>query len=257
MKSRPLLSREVVIEALVDALRPLDFVDAFWEAGAESFGRVDEWSDIDAYVLVDDSAVENTFRTTEKVLNSLSGIRQKYDVGKTQWPGIYQAFYRLDRASDYLLVDLAVMTMSCNERFMETEIHGEPIFYFNKSGVVRPCSVDRKAFDAKLKQRLRRVKARFDMFGIFIQKAINRGDAVEAVDAYRGLVLDSLVEALRMKHYPLHYDFKTRYVHRELPSEVVNRLQDLYFVRDMNDLQTKYLRAVDWFRETVAEVEID
>jgi hypothetical protein len=36
------LTREVIIQALVDALKPFDYVYAFWEGGAVAFNRVDE-----------------------------------------------------------------------------------------------------------------------------------------------------------------------------------------------------------------------
>lgn len=50
----PLLDRREIISVWKKVLEPLDYVQAFWEAGAISFGRVDEWSDIDLYLVVDD-----------------------------------------------------------------------------------------------------------------------------------------------------------------------------------------------------------
>ena len=50
------LTRERVIQTLVVALKPLDYVHAFWEGGAAALNRIDEWSDIDLYLDVDDDA---------------------------------------------------------------------------------------------------------------------------------------------------------------------------------------------------------
>ena len=52
-------------------------------------------------------------------------------------------------------------------------------------------------------------------------------------------VFGMLVEALRIKHNPVHYDFKMRYVYYELPPEVVERLVNLHFVKNMERIFRK------------------
>jgi hypothetical protein len=74
------LSHDIIIRALTDALKPLDYIHAFWEGGAIAFNRVDEWSDIDVYLVVDDDNVDQAFLDVERALRSLSPIKQKYDV---------------------------------------------------------------------------------------------------------------------------------------------------------------------------------
>lgn len=93
------------------------------------------------------------------------------------------------------------------------------------------------------------------MFNIFVQKEINRKNHVEALELYRGLTLAALVEALRMKHNPLHYDFRTRYMCYGLPSEMVSRLERLYFVKDENDLQKKHREATECFKAAISEID--
>jgi len=62
-----MFSRDSIVRLLTEALRPLPYVHAFWEAGAAAFNRVDEWSDIDLYIVVDDAeAVSETFLVVEK-----------------------------------------------------------------------------------------------------------------------------------------------------------------------------------------------
>jgi len=50
-------------------------------------------------------------------------------------------------------------------------------------------------------------------------------------------VIASLVEALRIKYFPAHYDFRMRYIQYELPPEIVKRLEDLCFVSDKKDFR--------------------
>jgi len=254
MVDKAKLTRKPIIEALIEALKPLDYVHAFYEGGAAAFNRVDEWSDLDLYLVVDDEKVNETFLIVERTLKLLSPIKQKIDLPQTAWSGVSQAFYRLKDANKYLIIDLCVLKLSSSEKFLEPEIHGNVVFYFNKSSKVKPPSLDRDAFVRKLNERMERLQARFDMFNNFIQKEINRGHLLEAVDMYHGLTLATLVEALRIKHNPIHYNFKMEYLHYELPSDVIGKLEHLCFVKDAKDLQEKYREAIKWFHKTMSEI---
>src|SRR3989441_11757863 len=57
-------------------------------------------------------------------------------------------------------------------------------------------------------------------------------------------------------HYgPLHYDFRMRYAYRELPRDVLRRLENLAFIKDPDDLAAKYPQAIAWFREAIEAVD--
>jgi len=257
MTSAKTLTRETVIQAIVKALRPVDYVHALYEGGAAAFRRIDEWSDIDLYIIADDNRVDETFQACEDAFTSLSGIQQKYEVPQTSWPGVHQAFYRLRNTSEYLIIDLAILTPNSQEKFLEPEIHGNAVFHLNRNNSVKLPHIDTAAFAGKLHARARRLKERFRMFNMFVQKEINRVNTLEAIDSYHVITLASLIEALRIRHNPLHYDFKLRYVHYELPEEVVKRLEFLSFVKDQKDLQEKYNEASKWFSETISEIKCD
>jgi len=246
------VTRDDVIKALVNALKPLDYAHALYEGGAVAFNRVDEWSDVDLYLVVDDEKVDEAFPAVEKALEMLSPIKQKYEVKQLPWPGISQAFYKLENASEYLLIDFAVLKLNGSEKFLEPEIHGKPIFYFNKGGVVKAPTLNRDTLNRNLHERLVRLKDRFAMFNVFVQKEINRGNYLEASWLYHSLTLGSVVDALRIKYSPFHHDFKTRYIQYELPKEIVEKLEHLYFVKDEKDLETKYREATEWFNQIMS-----
>jgi hypothetical protein len=246
--------RRRIVVALMKFLEPLEYVHAFYEGGAAAFGRIDEWSDLDLYAIVDDGKVEQTFRVVEEALSSVHQIDMKYPVLQPPWPGVSQAFYRLKNISRYLLVDFAVLTQGGGEKFLEPDIHGDNVFYFNKSPRVKLPTLDKQKFKDRMYDRLERLSARFDMFNIFVQKEINRSNWLEALDLYYSITLASLVEALRARYDSFHYDFKMRYIHYELPAEIVVRLQDLYFVQDKRELQSKYDEASKWFLTAISEV---
>ncbi len=248
------LKRKKIIQALVKALEPINYIHAFWEGGAAAFDRVDEWSDIDIYLVVDKNKVEEAFLAVEDALKALTKIKQKYDIKQTSWPGIFQAFYRLEGTTEYLIIDLAVLTFDAPDKLLEPEIHGKAVFYFNKHGKLKPPPVNKKVLLRKMCQKLEKLQARHHMFNSFVQKEINRGNHIEATYLYHRLTLDMLIDVLRIKYSPFHYDFKTRYIHYELPPEIIKKLKPLYFIEDENDLQQKYVKANRWFDETMNEV---
>ena len=256
-RDRKTIGREQILSALVSALEPLDYVYAMWEGGAIGHGRLDEWSDIDLYVDAQDERVGETFPVVERALNSVSSIELKYEVPTVPAQGYAQAFYRLDGTSKFLLIDLAVFKHGCQDKFLEFEIHGEVYFCFNKSDAVRPAPLDREKLLNTLRSRVERIRKRYDTFGCFIRKEINRENWIEALELYRGLTLDLLIELLRIKHKPVRYQFKTRYVHYDLPAGVVKRLKKLYFVRDEKDLERKYRAAEKWFYEALEDIDFE
>ena len=243
------LTRETIIKTLMNSLEPIEYVHAFWEGGAAAFDRIDQFSDIDLYLVVDDNRIKDAFNEVEKSLKSMSPIKNKYEMQLAVWPGVFQAFYKMENASKYLLIDLVVIKMSSQEKFLEPEIHGNVVFYFNKFNKIKIPHVNMKNFSEKLFQRLGRLQMRFDMFNIFVQKEIDRGNSLEAIDLYFDVTVSSLVEILRIKYFPLHHEFKMRYVNNELPADIVKKLEYLCFVRTMKDLQEKYGEATQWFIE--------
>ena len=106
------VGRDDVLSALSGVLEPLDHVQAMWEAGAIAFDRVDDWSDIDVQVASDDERVEDVFTVVEDTLRGLSPIDLKYRLPEPTWHGHSQAFYRLERASPFPMVDFVVMKAS-------------------------------------------------------------------------------------------------------------------------------------------------
>jgi len=255
MSRKGTLSRETIIQSMAEDLRDLPYVHAFWEGGAAAFNRVDTWSDLDLYVVVDDGMVPETFEVVEKSLSALSPIQIRHEVAWPAASGISQRFYRLERATEFLLIDLAVLKASAPDKFLVPQIHGDAVFLFNKQNAISIPSFDAEAFIRGLLDRRKRLVERMALFGPFVEKEILRGNHLEALEFYRALVLPSLVEALRMRHGPRHYDFRMRYVYRELRPDLVRRLERLAFVADTKDLEAKCRDAVAWFRTAIQEVD--
>jgi predicted nucleotidyltransferase len=251
-----ILNREQIIEAIRAAAEPLADVNAMWLGGSDAFGRVDEHSDIDAVIDVADGTHEQVFELVEQALGSLSPITRRYRLPEPTWHGHHQCFYELRDAGEFNQVDLVLMERSQGPRFDEREQHGEPVVLFDKLGAIKAVPMDRVRLREKLTARLEELRISFPMFANFAMKEHHRNDALAALGFYNAQTLRPLVELLRIKYDPCRSTFGVRYTHNDLPPEVVAKLEDLYFVRDMDDLLTKHTRAVEWFQQEVDQLDI-
>jgi predicted nucleotidyltransferase len=249
------ITRESIIAILIKTLKPLDFVHAMWEMGAASFGRIDEWSDIDLIVVVDEERVEDAFKVMENAFEESLGFRLKYRLPEPTWHGHSQVFWLLKDASPFLMLDIVVMKRSTEDKFLQFRIHGEPVVPIDKSGIVRDDPVDPHFLLEQLKGRIERLKTNFDLFQTLTTKELNRGNYIEAMGFFLAYTVRPLIGILRLKHYPYHQDFYFRYIHYELPEDVIARLQRFYFVSDPADLRELRDEAEEWFRDEVATIK--
>ncbi|MBN1134989.1 MAG: hypothetical protein JXM73_00290 [Anaerolineae bacterium] len=249
------ITREEVLAALRAGLEPLPYTHAMWEGGAVSWERLDAWSDIDVMVDADDERVEEALECVDRILESTSPIELKLRMPDDAAGNYIQAFYRLRDASPYLLVDAAVLRHGATSKFLEPEVHGRPIFYFDKSGVSRLPHFDLAAWQAsELAGWLANTRTRFEIFQVMVLKELNRGNLVEAVGYYHAYTLRPLLSALNMRYRPERHGFGVRYVYYELPPEVTARLERLFLPVSLADLRAKQAEAEEWFRQVTGEI---
>jgi hypothetical protein len=247
-------SREAILGYLRRSLEPRKDVLAMWEGGAAAFGRVDRWSDIDLMIAVRNGRTTQVAAGVEGLLKKLSPITAKLPANHPNWPDMIHTFYKLERADEFLLVDVAVMPRSSRDKLLEPEIHGKALVHFDKAKICKPPKLDRKKFFAGMKRRKEKLASMFELFSNFTVKELGRRNHIEA-QYNHFMVLNMLVEALRMKHGPFHYDFRGRYLHQELPPAAAKRLQSLFYVKDPQDLRRKDILARLWFKEVIKTVK--
>jgi hypothetical protein len=250
-------TRAEILAALQQALKPLDYVYAMWQGGAAAFNRVDQWSDIDLQVDVADDRVDETFAVIETTLRALSPIERRAIMPQPTWHGQAQAFYRLRDTSPYLLLDLVVIKHSSSNKFLERELHGRAVVHFDKAGVVAAPPLSPAELRRKLEGRIETIREQFAMFQTMVQKELNRGNLIEAVNFYHGLTLRPLVELCRIKHKPARHAFHARYIYYDLPDWLVRRLEPLFFVASAAELGARRQQAEQLFYETLAQIDLD
>ncbi len=251
------IMRSDIVKVLVNALQPVDYVCAAWQAGADAFNRVDEWSDIDFYVVVEDDRVENVFEVIEKSIETLSEIELKYRLPEPTWHGHSQEFIRLKDTSPFLFLDIAIMKRTSNDKFLQYKIHNEPLVHFDKIGVAKDDPFDPDIFVKRIQSRIETIKTNFRFFQVLTLKELNRGNTLTALSFYMAYTFRPLVEVLRIKYCPERYNFYTSYLHYDLPADVVKQLEKLYFVSSPEVLRKYREKVENWFWKEVGIINFD
>lgn len=249
-----MITREQIAQAVQEKLEPLQFVNALWEAGSASFGRVDEFSDIDLVIDVADGRVHETVTAVEDALTSLSPIAHKYELPRPTWHGHYQAFLRLRDTHKFLLIDYVIIEHSNKNKFLEEELHGSPIIYFDRAAVVQSPPFDEEAYQTSLRNAFSDLQARFPLFVDFAEKELLRGRPMDALAFYNAFQIRPLITLLRMKYDPHRFSFGQRYLYHYLPEGDVARLEQLTFVGSAAELQEKIEEATNWCKELMEEL---
>jgi hypothetical protein len=240
--------RDRITTAVCEALEPLPAVLAAWEGGSAGFGAVDDYSDIDLNVLVDDDvSLDLLYATAEESLGAVSPITASHFVP----PGRY---YKLRDGGEFLLLDLSFLRAGDADHALEVERHGRARPLFDKGGWLHPRPLDEDALTAKRDVRLRELQEWFIVSQSFVRKAVLRGQEVEALASFWGYTLRPLAELLRMRYCPVRWDFGVRYLDRDLPADVYSRFRDLVFVRDLAEIEAQLPKASAWGAELLSEL---
>jgi hypothetical protein len=152
---------------------------------------------------------------------------------------------------------MTVVQLSSESKFLPEAVQGQPVVYFDKLGVIKGGPLDREALFASIQERLADMRFRLEHCQVKIFKEIHRGKPIEALTMYHHFALWALVDVLRIKHCPLHYRDLTRDIYDHLPTDVVARLEPLFFPTDMDDLCEKREQATAWMAEVLEDIDLE
>ncbi len=223
--------------AVVRALESCDVALAAWEAGSAAFGRADATSDLDVGVFARGGAEAGAtvLDAIEDELRALTDI-DLWDVGASMF-GV-QRFWQPARPgadAPFCLVDVSVMDPDADadtaRELLTVERHGRALTMYDPEGLlartVADATFDAAAHRARLSTELDRIRERRTLFAGFGAKELDRGRPLDAHWVHHAFVVLPLVALLGMVHRPLRFDFGLRYLHAELPADVVECLEPI------------------------------
>ena len=244
------MDRGILIDTLKAAICAEPWVQAAWMGGSEATGRTDDRSDVDLQVVVDEGREGDLFALAEATLDQLGGIARRWRRPATADADYRQCFYLPRGAPEHLMLDLCVMRADRLAPYLDPDRHGQPVVWIDRAGLIE--TVADPTVPAARQAKLADLADRLPMLGHIIEKELDRGDLPAAVGFYHALLVRSLVDLLRIRHCPERFDFGLRYLDRDLPADVRQRLDGLLLPADEAQLRvnTGVLRA--WIAEELA-----
>ncbi|PIS04648.1 MAG: hypothetical protein COT81_05385 [Candidatus Buchananbacteria bacterium CG10_big_fil_rev_8_21_14_0_10_42_9] len=228
-------------------------VFAFWLEGSDAIGKNDEYSDLDPWLDVADGKEEEIFNKVEIALKNIASLDISFEVEHPD-KKIRQKYYHLKGTSKYLLIDLCIQSHSRKFKFIKGHKYEVPQVIFDKNNVIRFLTIENENLKMQNQQRLHYLENRFGQTAR-VKKYIKRGKFLEALIYYHEWALKPLVELLRIKYTPLISNYYLVKISDDLPKEALKKVEDLYRVSSISEIEKKLPNAQHLFEATMEEVK--
>lgn len=217
--------RVEVIELLKPFLESQDFILAVWEAGSAATGYLDDVSDLDVSIIVQDDKVEETFQQLHTFLSTQFGILSHYRVPEPTWHGFSQTFYQINHVHEFFYLDIGVIKASLPNKFMETDRHGVAKVWFEKQPLYYPSLSPVDDIKNRVIKVVKGALAVEFVLRIEWMKALHRQSIIDSYTTGLGYLQRVGAPILNAIYRPAKVDFGLRYAYRDYPSNVVHLIE--------------------------------
>jgi predicted nucleotidyltransferase len=251
-----MISKDIIIEKLKQALKLLPYIYAFWLEGADAVGTADEYSDIDFWVDFEDDFETQATDAVESALSSISEIDYHYVMAHDH-PKIRQRIYHLKHTSKYLMIDFCWQLHS-RPKEEYCYIEGDKIeavkVIFDKNNIIRYKEYDATEFTGWNNARLEEAKYRYTQH-CRVTKYVHRNQYLEAYAYYNRYVLDPLIDILRLIHTPAYANYYLVHISQHIPERDVKQLEYFAQIASLDDIARKIPEAEEWFKALLMRLE--
>ena len=241
-------SKKDIVNALKKEFIDDDNVYAFWLEGADAMGTADEFSDIDMWFDVEDG-YEDLFIEKFKLLLKTHSPFDFYHEKKHNHPKIRQIFAHLQGTSEFLIIDLCIQSHSRKIDFIIENKDEKAEIIFDKEQIIKYVHINESKFEQDILRRKKDIEKTFDFFAVWVQKEINRGNFLEALNCYHEYILSPLVEYIRIKYNPFKKDFGLKHIKLDLPEYIVEKLEYFHKVESIKTIKKKTEESAVYFKE--------
>ena len=250
------VDRDTIINVIKDRFISMDEVHAYWLEGADSLNAVDEYSDIDVWLDVEDGSEEKVFKLAEEELSKLGTLDFKFTVNHSH-PKIYQNYYHIEGTSEYLIIDFCVQSHSRDKdevKFIEGDILEFPKVIFDKSKVITIYKNEEQIDIALIKDLIKEIKAKYSQHSRVL-KYVERSAYPEAYIYYMKYVADPMVQLLRIKNTPKYHYLHFIHISNHMPQEEISKVEYYFKISSLEDIHTKTFEAKAACEKLIKEIE--
>jgi len=239
--------RKEIIDKLRSSLESNSSVFAFFIEGADVHGTVDEYSDIDLRIVIEEENMENVIQAIETALPNidfkLEHTRPGYD-----WP---KMLYHVQGTSKFLIIDITLQSYSESTNVKASGKHT----LFDKKGVIETEAESKNNEHKDIMDRIENIETRVSLRNMCLERELKRENYLDALKIYHDLILDKLVEALRLLHCPQWPNIGLKHASVDLPGEIVQEIEDLYRTNSIEEIQEKSKKADELLKKTLEELK--
>jgi hypothetical protein len=156
-----------------------------------------------------------------------------------------------DMARPTRIIDLHVSDLADEHRLVDERRHGTPYVVHDPEGLVELRHDDEAELEQSRVAAVQQAAARRPTAQWLVNRALARGDVVEAHAFHVGYGVNPLVRLLRIKHCPARHDFGLRYLRTDLPEGYAERVAALL---EGEPLQARADATFAWQDELLAEL---
>ena len=246
--------RKQIIALLKEEFEKDDSVYALWLEGADALNAVDKYSDLDVWIDVKDGFEEKVMEKIEKTLSKIALVDFSFEKQHPH-PKIRQKFFHLKGSSEFFIIDVCLQSHS-RKFWYSKENQGEKVkILFDNAKIIKFRKLNKKKFRKEMLERAKALEKTFLFFQCWVKKEVFRNRFLDALKYYHSLVLEPLVEILRIRFEPTKRDFHLKQVSKDLPKGIVKRVEKLYKVGDIKEILPKTEKANKLFFKTVKEIK--
>jgi hypothetical protein len=242
------ITRDTIISTLFEQLELNPKVLALWLEGADATNWVDEYSDLDICCSVEAGAIAQVAGQAQQALASLGSLDLIHQLNEEK--DFHHLVFHLAGTSDYLLIDFVIFVARGSQFVAGDEIE-KPLVLFDRANIIRYLPGEEYLASLGTPQRLQALKETVAQYSR-LEKYLKRGQFLEAWGYYHKWLLTPLIELLRMKYTPHHPDYFIVHISRHLPADVLARLEDLFKINSVTEIEAKSREALAFFEETAA-----
>ena len=238
-------SRELLIEHMQALLEPMPTVHAMWLEGADANGHLDDYSDIDLYVDVDDEAIEAVLLALEQQFT------MDYRYENQSGNACRQIVYHVSGTSQYWMIDFNVQPHSNNSKNSTFE-KGDTIdvckVLFDKVGVILIKDVNLADYRQEQAFWLDESDYRFSQLAR-VRKYVLRRQFPEAWIYYFKYVVEPLTALLRILYTPTKLAYHLVHISQHLPDDQSARLAGILQIASLADIERNLDAAYAWYQD--------
>jgi predicted nucleotidyltransferase len=224
--------------------------------GSVVTGGYDDHSDLDVEVLVTPGEAVPAYRRLLDAAQRDFEVHQVWELPESTYPDGRQAFLNLtpdagDMSRPTRIIDLHVSDLAGEHRLVDERRHGVPFVVHDPESLVELRHDDEEAMDRARREAVQQIGARRQTAEWLVNRAIARGDDVEAAAFHFGYGVTPLVRLLRVRHSPARHDFGLRYLRTDLPTGYAERVAALL---EGDELGARARATFAWQDELLAEL---